>query len=389
MINTTSIRLGFMQLLTQDRPLQDILDYTESLLGMPVLLQDGTMFTLGTSSGYDASWPRDFSMIILEDRSEQERLCADFESSISANGSVKILDYPHMPGRTILLGIFVSQQLSAILRITEKNIPLEQLDPDLIQLLREVYSLVARVYASTQVESIPDRALKRLLLGTMNDPDSIANCHVFSQISNYSHYQLIVFHPDGNAYLRMELQNLLHTEWVTLCGEHLCALLFSNQNTDLFSAGDQQQLEHFAVKHHLSICIGDIHHDLTQTYNSFSMIRTALASATLPPGCVVPFDSLKLSLMLSCLRLQDNISFLFSNAINRIMAYDQENNSDYLLTLRTYAACDKNAGLAAQQLYIHKNTLLYRIQRIRECFSLDLDNPDVWLHVCITLRLLN
>lgn len=212
MIDAAAIRLHFMQLVTQAKPLQVILDDTEAFLGVPVLLEDATLFTLGVSRGYDPAWGQDFSSAILEDKAEQARFYDDFENAIMPDAPIRILDYPHMPGRTILLGIHVAGNLSGILRLTEKDTPLEAIDPALLPLLREIYPLVAMLYASTQVESVPDRAFKRLLLGAMDDPITLANCHVFSRIEHHDRYQLIIFRqPDGTR-LRKAFVSLLDTE---------------------------------------------------------------------------------------------------------------------------------------------------------------------------------
>lgn len=388
MIDAAAIRLHFMQLVTQAKPLQVILDDTEALLGVPVLLEDATLFTLGVSNGYDPAWEQDFSSAILEDKREQARFYDDFESAIMPDAPIRILDYPHMPGRTILLGIHVAGNLSGILRLTQKDAPLEQIDPDLLCLLREIYPLVTMLHASTRVESVPDRAFKRLLLGTLNDPKALANCHVFSRIEHHDRYQLVVFRqPDGTR-LRKAFVSLLNTEWVTACDDYLCALLFSSGKEPPLPPAMRDVLARFAVEHQLLVCLSDEHTSLSKTYGTFCRMKSALDAA--PSSCcgVSSFDSLKLPLLLSILRTNSDAPAFYSNAVRAIVDYDREFNSNYLHTLRTYAACSKNAALTARRLYIHKNTLLYRIQRIHEICGVDFDDPDIWLHICLTLKLL-
>jgi hypothetical protein len=47
---------------------------------------------------------------------------------------------------------------------------------------------------------------------------------------------------------------------------------------------------------------------------------------------------------------------------------------DFYLTLRTYLECNKNANETADKMFIHRNTLNYRIKRIKELTGLDLDD---------------
>lgn len=388
MIDAAAIRLHFMQLVTQARPLQVILDDTEDLLGVPVLFEDATLFTLGVSRGYDPAWPQDFSMAILNNKAEQEQFYDDFETSLMPDAPIRILDYPHMPGRTILLGVHVAGNLSGILRLTEKDKPLEQIDAKLLILLREIYPLVAMLHASTQVESVPDRAFKRLLLGTLSDPKALANCHVFSRIEQHDRYQLVVFRQPDGTHLRKSFVSLLHTEWVTVCDDYLCALLFSSGEEAPLPSSMRDALTRFAVEHQVLICLSDEHPALSRTYGIFCRMKTALDAV--PSSCcgVSSFDSLKLPLLLSILRSHSDTPAFYSNAVRAVIDYDRENNSHYLHTLRAYAACSKNAALTARNLFIHKNTLLYRIQRIHEICGVNLDDPDTWLHICLTLKLL-
>lgn len=52
--------------------------------------------------------------------------------------------------------------------------------------------------------------------------------------------------------------------------------------------------------------------------------------------------------------------------IRRLAAYDSSNHTDYLETFKTYLNNRCNATETAQQLHMHRNTLLHRIKRIEE-----------------------
>ena len=73
--------------------------------------------------------------------------------------------------------------------------------------------------------------------------------------------------------------------------------------------------------------------------------------------------------------------------VYRLMAYDAENATDYIETLKTYIAHQFNASLAAEELFVHRSTFLRRLHRIEEVGGLHLDDPDEILHIMISLRL--
>ena len=57
--------------------------------------------------------------------------------------------------------------------------------------------------------------------------------------------------------------------------------------------------------------------------------------------------------------------------------YDQKNNTDYLRTLEAYILSSQNTGSAAKTLSVHHNTLLYRINRIKELFDIDFKDSNL------------
>ena len=57
-------------------------------------------------------------------------------------------------------------------------------------------------------------------------------------------------------------------------------------------------------------------------------------------------------------------------------------------TLRTYLAMERGANAAAAALSIHKNTLFYRLHKLEELLTADLDDPQTRLHLQLSFRIL-
>lgn len=54
------------------------------------------------------------------------------------------------------------------------------------------------------------------------------------------------------------------------------------------------------------------------------------------------------------------------DVLGTLVAYDRTRNADLLQTLRVYFHCNGNAVESAERLFLHRNSLLYRLQRIEE-----------------------
>ena len=57
------------------------------------------------------------------------------------------------------------------------------------------------------------------------------------------------------------------------------------------------------------------------------------------------------------------------------MEHDRERRSDLVRTLRVYFATGANASEAADRLYLHRNSMLYRLARVGGITGLDLKDP--------------
>ena len=76
----------------------------------------------------------------------------------------------------------------------------------------------------------------------------------------------------------------------------------------------------------------------------------------------------------------------FGELIERIRACDRENQTEYLLTLETYLDHHLNASHTAQALFIHRNTLLKRLQRLQELWTMDWEDPYYVLNLHLALK---
>jgi purine catabolism regulator len=74
-----------------------------------------------------------------------------------------------------------------------------------------------------------------------------------------------------------------------------------------------------------------------------------------------------------------------SEILGSLLSY--EGGGDLLKTLEAYFEHNGNLSQAAESLYIHRNTLTYRMERIAEISGLDLDHNETRLAVQLALRI--
>lgn len=70
-------------------------------------------------------------------------------------------------------------------------------------------------------------------------------------------------------------------------------------------------------------------------------------------------------------KTDSELRYLIHPGLMTLFQYDQEKGTDFLLTLRAYLKTPMHTAEVAKELHIHKNTLLYRLGKIKEITRCD------------------
>lgn len=76
-----------------------------------------------------------------------------------------------------------------------------------------------------------------------------------------------------------------------------------------------------------------------------------------------------------------------SKKIDALIQYDKENESDLIETLEALVNHLGARNITATSLYLHRNTLMYRIKKIENLTGYDLSDPESILELSLALRL--
>ena len=76
------------------------------------------------------------------------------------------------------------------------------------------------------------------------------------------------------------------------------------------------------------------------------------------------------------------------SAVLKLESYDRKNGTELLGTLHAYLSCHKNLSEAAAFLYVHRNTLTKRLERINDLIHVDLDDAETVFHLMFSYRLI-
>jgi sugar diacid utilization regulator len=72
----------------------------------------------------------------------------------------------------------------------------------------------------------------------------------------------------------------------------------------------------------------------------------------------------------------DELQRFYAETVEPLVAYDEQYETDLVLTLETFLEADGNVAGTAQRLFTHRHTIYYRLERVRELCGLDVSSSD-------------
>jgi hypothetical protein len=204
----------------------------------------------------------------------------------------------------------------------------------------------------------------------MPSPGDYANktLHYYSEYINSHGVGITAFEYRLHIYCLINLENYGGT--VESLGERFITLMRDND----FRAG-----------------ISDVFTDLSEFRHKCRQASIALETGMDidPTKWYFRFSEQILNKIIQLLRSSEAGEVLCSDAITSLLEYDHKNNTAYIDTLKAYFANNLNAVRTAKALYVHRGTLLHRLERIKDISGIDFDDADKNLYYQLSLRMLN
>ena len=105
------------------------------------------------------------------------------------------------------------------------------------------------------------------------------------------------------------------------------------------------------------------------------------------PGHVTAFDDLGIYRLIFAAEALPELRAFHIETLDTLLAYDRDHHADLIRTLVAYFQANGSPKEAATILGVHRNTVLYRLDRIAEITGFDLSDPDIRLRLQIALRI--
>ena len=122
-----------------------------------------------------------------------------------------------------------------------------------------------------------------------------------------------------------------------------------------------------------SLGVGGVYSQLSDLWRSFSQAQKAMEIGRLINGknTVHCYNTLGIYRLICDYPDREALKEIVKQTIGPLIEYDRNNNGSLIETLHTYLACDKCQKTTSERLYLHRNSVKYRLQLIRDLLGDD------------------
>ncbi len=123
---------------------------------------------------------------------------------------------------------------------------------------------------------------------------------------------------------------------------------------------------------------------LRKSYLLAQKILTMKIAGQLPKR-IAGYDELGLYKIILGLENQDILNQIHEEYLKPLIEYDNACGTDYVTFINTYLKCDGRIKEISEKMFIHKNTVHYKIHRIEEILDCDLSRLDTKIYLMIAI----
>ena len=186
------------------------------------------------------------------------------------------------------------------------------------------------------------------------------------------------------------IRNILVGSIYVIFEDSIVFLIAKEQYQD-FTEYEQERLNDFLTANQLKAGISNFFRSLNEAPRFY---RQALQAVHLgihmnDPSPVCYYRDYYVYEMLQVFEKSDKeIRYLIHPGLMQLYIYDQEKETDFINTLREYLICPGQPSVIAKNLHIHKNTLLYRMGKIKEITGCDFITGEDFMKFNLSFKIM-
>lgn len=373
--------------------LNDLADCAAKILGNPIIFLDTSYNIVGHSDNKDIedkAWNESIALGYLSNEVTKEviRRYRKFYIKISTNNPfeavLKSSRYKWVVSNSYFKRHFCGT--FDMLCVNEFNMESE-IDINTIKIVSDMF---AKSMISNENNSMNDivpyeDVFKDLINGNIKNKILLKNIIVNTELEHVKNFVLIsiyfeVFVHSIVTAFRNKLKFIFYHSWIFYHEDCLLILIEKNR---ILEKWDKEYMELDGLLRIFSAkaCVSDKFEDLSYLYDYYQKNKRAIkfSKELKNPEVLISYSQYKFWDMVNAAvksMPRKDIKQFVDERILKIREYDKINDTNYFITLMTFLSNNKSYVLTASKLYAHKNTIIYRISRLKEMYDLNFEDQE-------------
>ena len=189
----------------------------------------------------------------------------------------------------------------------------------------------------------------------------------------------------------LERMRLILSGSIYVIYENTIVFLISRNLNQRLSDYEMNQLESYLAANQLKAGISNFYQNLEDTACFYQQAVSAvlLGIKLSPASSFYYFSDYYLYKMLETLEKEEpRIQFLIQPGLMKLYLYDQEHGTDFMDTIIEFLKRPGQPGSIADTLHIHKNTLLYRMGKIRQITGCSFTEGEEYMNYNLSVKIM-
>lgn len=277
------------------------------------------------------------------------------------------------------------------------------------------HSLALKLHQNKLVSELAQKCSSELIEDILNNRiDDQSEIIQRGRLANWDlnlNYQLYLFSinaekniPTEDAYYFYEvkervmqrlhtlMQNEISREYILFSYEKNIVLLINYQEAEAIIKNDikeiKEELTNKIEKFYFNIGAGSFIKDVGQIAESYQQASYVIdfLKATERKNVIYYYNQLGIMRLLWQIN-QEELKEFTTEYLAKLIEYDKGNSTEWLDTLGVYLEEGGSIQQAAKRLFIHPNTMSYRVKRIKEILGIDLQDQEVQLNLLAAYKI--
>ena len=166
-------------------------------------------------------------------------------------------------------------------------------------------------------------------------------------------------------------------------------LIFNYAKDSFMPKKDQEMLRSMCQQYGLYAGMGNCFSnilELTEFYNQ-ALRSIELGALTDPAPNLFLYKDNYMQHLSSVFRQKESLDAFCNTKLKLLLEHDKMNNTSYADTLYAYLTNERNVAATAKALFMHRNTLVYRLKKINELVDIDYDDFSERQHIILSYEL--